>query len=266
MNHLLRSHAPISDSGWELLDSEARERLTSALAARKLIDFQGPHGWEHSATNLGRTSPLEKAPSRGVSALKRRVLPLIELRASFELSRSELRDADRGADDMDVGALDRAAHEIAVAENVAVFHGWDGAITGIGEASPHEPVKLGDSSEGYPGQVAGAVEQLLCSGITGPYGLALGREQYRTVVETTEHGGYPLLDHLHKILEGPIVWAPGVKGAVVLSLRGGDFVFESGQDLSIGYDSHDNEVVQLYLEESFSFHVATPEAAVGLKP
>jgi uncharacterized linocin/CFP29 family protein len=57
-----------------------------------------------------------------------------------------------------------------------------------------------------------------------------------------------------------------VEGAVVLSMRGGDFVFECGQDLSIGYDSHDNEVVRLYLEESFSFHVATPEAAVALKP
>jgi uncharacterized linocin/CFP29 family protein len=266
MNHLLRSHAPISDSGWELLDSEARERLTTALAARKLIDFSGPHGWSYSATNLGRTESLAKAPSQGVSGLKRRVLPLVELRASFELSRAELLDADRGADDTDLEALDKAAHEIAVAENVAVFHGWQGAITGIGEVSPHEQVKLGDSTEGYPGQVAGAVEELLCSGITGPYGLALGREQYRTVVETAEHGGYPLLDHLHKILEGPIVWAPGVKGAVVLSLRGGDFVFESGQDLSIGYDSHDGDVVRLYLEESFSFHVATPEAAVVLKP
>ena len=60
------------------------------------------------------------------------------------------------------------------------------------------------------------------------------------------------------------MWAPGVEGAVVLSLRGGDFLFESGQDLSIGYDSHDAEVVELYLEESFSFRVATPEAAVAL--
>ena len=94
--------------------------------------------------------------------------------------------------------------------------------------------------------------------------LALGREQYRRVVETAEHGGYPLLDHLGKILEGPIVWAPGVKGAVVVSLRGGDFLFESGQDLSIGYDSHDADGVRLYLEESFSFRVATPEAAVAL--
>jgi uncharacterized linocin/CFP29 family protein len=50
----------------------------------------------------------------------------------------------------------------------------------------------------------------------------------------------------------------------VLSTRGGDFLFESGQDVSIGYDSHDGDSIRLYLEESFSFHVATPEAAVAL--
>jgi uncharacterized linocin/CFP29 family protein len=236
------------------------------LAARKLVDFSGPHGWEYSATNLGRTSPVASAPSDGVFGLQRRVLPLVELRADFELSRAELRDADRGADDTDLEELDKAAHQIAVAENVAVFHGWHGALIGIEESSPHEQAQLGEVADRYPGRVAGAVERLLCSGVTGPYGLALGREQYRLVVETAEHGGYPLLEHLRKILEGPIVWAPGVNGAVVLSLRGGDFVFESGQDLSIGYESHDEDVVRLYLEESFSFHVATPEAAVALKP
>jgi uncharacterized linocin/CFP29 family protein len=264
MNHLLREHAPISDAAWELLDTEARERLSAALAARKLVDFSGPHGWDYSATNLGRTAPLPSAPSEGVTGLRRRVLPLVELRADFELSRAELRDADRGADDVDLAALDKAARQIALAENVAVFHGWPDAITGIAEASPHEGGQLGDATDEYPRRVAEAVERLLCDGITGPYGLALGREQYRRVVETAEHGGYPLLDHLRKILEGPIVWAPGVKGAVVLSQRGGDFAFESGQDLSIGYDSHDGDVVRLYLEESFSFHVATPEAAVPL--
>ena len=112
--------------------------------------------------------------------------------------------------------------------------------------------------------MARAVELLLQRGIAGPYGLALGRDEYTRVVETAEHGGYPLLDHLRKILEGPIVWAPGVKGAVVLSLRGGDFLFESGQDLSIGYERHDEQAVHLYLEESFSFVVATREAAVPL--
>jgi uncharacterized linocin/CFP29 family protein len=264
MSHLLRSHAPISDTGWGLLDQEAGQRLGTALAARKLVDFSGPHGWEHSATDTGRTKALAAAPCEGVSGLQRRVLRLVELRADFELSRAELRDADRGADDVDLAPLDTAAQQIAVAENIAVFHGWRGAITGISEVSPHEPLRLGDSPDDYPASVAGAVERLLCSGIAGPYGIALGREEYRSVVQTAEHGGYPLLDHLRKIVEGPIAWAPGVTGAVVLSVRGGDFRFDSGQDLSIGYESHDSEMVRLYLEESFSFHVTTPEAAVAL--
>ncbi len=264
MSHLLRSHAPISEAGWKVIDEEATERSVVALAARKLVDFTGPHGWEHSATNLGRANRLSGALAEGVTGLQRRVLPLVELRADFEMSRAELRDADRGAADIDLSALDKAAHQISVAENIAVFHGWQGVINGIAEASPHEATSLGEGADGYPRRVAAAIELLLSSGISGPYGLALGPEPYRRVIETSEHGGYPLLEHLRKILEGPIVWAPGVTGAVVVSLRGGDFVLDSGQDLSVGYDSHDQNVVRLYLEESFSFRVVTAEAAVAL--
>jgi len=266
MNHLLRSIAPVTESGWELLDDEAQQRLTPALAARKLVDFAGPRGWGHSATNLGRSTVIEKAPAEGITARQRRVLPLVEVRAEFAVSVPELEDFTRGARDVDLAGLDRAAHQMAVAENVAVFHGWKKpGIAGIAESSPHEVVALG-GPDAYPNRIAKAVERLLCDGVAGPYGLALGRAQYTNVVETAEHGGYPLLDHLRKILEGPIVWAPGVDGAVVVSLRGGDFLFESGQDLSIGYTRHDAENVHLYLEETFSFVVATPEAAVHLSP
>jgi uncharacterized linocin/CFP29 family protein len=264
MNHLLRNLAPISDAAWGELDDEARERLAPALAARRLIDFSGPNGWSYSATTLGRTTALSSAPCTGVSGRQRRVLPLVEVRADFAISLEELRDFDRGAADADLEPLDTAARQIAVAENVAVFHGWDGAIAGISEVCPHDPIPLGEVTDDYPSPVSAAVLQLLRSGIKGPYALALGGEQYQRVVETAEKGGYPLLEHLHRILDGPIVWAPGVKGAVVISLRGGDFLFESGQDLSLGYTSHTADAVQLYLEESFSFHVATPEAAVVL--
>jgi uncharacterized linocin/CFP29 family protein len=266
MSHLLREHAPLSDAGWQLIDDEARERLEPALGARKLVDFSGPHGWEHSASNLGRVKKLRGGPSKAVSGSQREVLALLELRADFALSREELRDADRGAVDPDLGPLDEAAREIAAAENVAVFHGWAGAFAGIGERAPYKRTALGKTADAYPRAVAGAVEKLLCQGVGGPYGLALGREQYRRVVETAEGGGYPLLDHLRKIVEGPIVWTPGVEGAVLVSLRGGDFLFECGQDLSVGYDSHDADVLRLYLQESFSFRVATPEAAVALAP
>ncbi|MEZ5077691.1 MAG: family 1 encapsulin nanocompartment shell protein [Solirubrobacterales bacterium] len=265
MSHLLREHAPVTEAGWELLDSEARERLEPALAARRLVDFSGPHGWQHSATNLGRVEQLGEAPAEGIGAVRRLVLPLTELRADFAVARAELAAADRGAEDADLEALDTAAHQLAIAENAAVFHGWEAAgIVGIAAASPHEAIALGEDCERYPRHVAKAIEALLQAGVGGPYGLALGPGVYARVLETSEHGGYPLLEHLREILSGPIVWAPGVQGAVVLSLRGGDFLFESGEDIAIGYADHDAEAVRLYLEESFSFRVATPEAAVAL--
>jgi uncharacterized linocin/CFP29 family protein len=267
MSHLLREHAPISDTGWQLVDDEARARLTPALAARKLVDFAGPHGWEHSATNLGRTQQLADSPVEGVSGMQRRVLALTELRAPFSIGLDELRDADRGARDVDLGSLDEAARRLATAENNIVFHGWEAAgIAGIVQAAKHDPIVLGEDCERYPRHVAKAVELLLGAGIDGPYGLALGPEAYTRVLESSEHGGYPLLDHLRKILGGPLVWAPGLQGAALVSMRGGDFLFDSGEDISIGYEGDDAQTVALYLSESFSFRVVTPEAAVALAP
>ena len=265
MNHLLRDLAPVTDAGWDQLEDEARRQLGSALAARKLVDFSGPHGWEHSATGLGRVETVPKALVEGVTPLRRSVLPLVEPRADFTVARAELEAIGRGAQDADFDSLDEAARRIALAENVAVFQGWEEAgITGIVAASPHDAIPLSDDLTACPRHIAAAVEVLLAHGISGPYGLALGPAIYKGVIETTEHGGYPLFDHLRKILDGPLVWAPGVDGAVVISLRGGDFLFECGQDIAIGYDSHDAEVARLYLVESFSFRVATPEAAVAL--
>jgi uncharacterized linocin/CFP29 family protein len=264
-NHLLRSVAPISDTAWELVDHEARERLTPALAARRLVDFTGPLGWEHSATNLGRTQPLGGAPVAGVQARQRRVQLLVELRSDFAISREELRNADRGADDVDLDDLDLAVRRLADAENVAVLHGFgDAGIAGVTDASSHAAIPLSDDFDAYPGHVAKAVEIMLDAGIDGPYGVALGPRCYTGVIESTEHGGILVFDHIKAIVGGPIVRAPGIDGAVVLSLRGGDFLLECGQDLSVGYDHHDADVVHLYLEESFSFRVATPEAGVAL--
>ena len=266
MNHLLRSHAPITDEGWKHLDEEVHQRMVPALAARKLVDFSGPHGWEHSATNLGRVAPID-APAATLRANQRRVLPLAELRADFSISRAELLDLDRGAADLDLDDLDAAARAMAEAENVAVFHGWTAAgIVGIAEAAKPPPIPLSTDFADYPRHVAKAVEVLRSAGVGGPYGLALGPDGYTGVVETTEHGGLIVFDHLRRILGGPIVWAPGVVGAVVVSLRGDDFLFESGQDLSLGYAFHDAEEVHLYLEESFTFRAVTPEAAVVLAP
>lgn len=265
MNHLRRELAPISAAGWEVVDQEATSRLTTYLAARKLVDFSGPHGWSHSATNLGRISSIP-GPSEGVAAARRSVLPLMELRTECNVSRVELEDVERGATDPDLPELDEAVRQIALGENVTVFHGHQGAgLRGITESTSHAPIDLDPDVERSPDAVARAVDLLRQSGIAGPYGLAICPDIYTKIVESTEYGGHLLFDHLRAILDGPLVWAPGVQGGVVLSLRGGDFQFDCGQDLSIGYLDHDADVVRLYVEESFSFRVLEPDAAVMLR-
>src|ERR1700722_20192641 len=138
MNHLFRDLAPISSAAWKQIDDEATSRLQTYLAARRLVDFEGPRGWEYSATDLGRTVDLTDSPSPNVTAQHRQVQPLVELRVTFSLERRDLDGADRGDQAIELGPLDAAARQIALAENVAVFHGYEaGGIRGITEESSH---------------------------------------------------------------------------------------------------------------------------------
>lgn len=266
--HLLRQYAPIPAAGWQQIEDEARTRLTPRLAARRLVDWSGPHGWTHSATNLGRTTPLDAAPpgtkSETLTARRRGVLALSEFRVGFTVERSGLQDAERGAVDVDYADLDRATYDAALIENRAVFHGWPAAgISGIVESSGHPPLPLGEDAIGYRHAVAQATGILRQAGIEGPYALAVSPETYTRMAGTTEYGR-PVPEQLSTILGGDIVWAPGLDGALVVSKRGGDFLLDIGQDISIGYIRYDAELVTLYLEESFSFRVAEPDAAVVL--
>src|SRR5699024_11371592 len=79
-----------SDLNWESIDGEAAERLVVSLGARKIVDFAGPFGWDHSATDLGRVDHVADSPVEGVRARRRLVLPLVETRGDFALSREEL--------------------------------------------------------------------------------------------------------------------------------------------------------------------------------
>jgi uncharacterized linocin/CFP29 family protein len=265
MDHLRREQAPVTDAGWAAVDAEATRMLRHFLAARPLVDFHGPMGWDHSASNLGRTEPVASA-AEGVVLRRRLVQPLLELRTPFTLGRDELEAVDRGATNPDLSNLIDAARRAALAEDRAVYHGHpEGGIVGMTVASPHSPLPIDDNYNTYPRTVAQAVAALRTNGVGGPYGIALGPRCYTGVIETTEHGGYPVLEHIRLILGGPIMWAPAVEGAVVVSLRGGDYVLECGQDLSVGYLDHTDAEVRLYFEESLSFAVNEPAAAIALE-
>lgn len=266
MNHLHRELAPISDAAWQEVDDEARRALRNFLTARKVVDFTGPLGWDHSALGLGRVASTDEGPAEGVERKVRLVQPFVELRTPFTLDRDEIDAVDRGAPDADWDPVVDAARRAALAEDRLVLRGDPpSGVRGIVETSTHSPVEITTDYERYPTFVAKAVDTLRRAGVDGPYAILLGPRCWQGVVESTQHGGYPVLEQLRLISEGPVLWAPAVDGALVVSLRGDDFELMVGQDLSIGYLTHDASTVTLYLEESLTFRAAGPEAAVALR-
>lgn len=68
------------------------------------------------------------------------------------------------------------------------------------------------------------------------------------------------------MLDGKLVWAPAVEGAFLLTTRGGDYELRLGEDLAIGYTSHDADGIDLYFRQTLTFLVYTDEAVVALDP
>ena len=102
-------------------------------------------------------------------------------------------------------------------------------------------------------------------GVNGPYAVLLDADVYTALAETSDHG-YPVLEHVKRLVDDKIIWAPAIQGAFVVTTRGGDFDLHIGQDASIGYLSHTDAAVKLYLQETFTFLYLTAEAAVALAP
>lgn len=265
MDDLLRKLAPISKEAWEAIDDEAKKHLTVSLGGRRIVDFRGPLGWHASAVELGSVHPIEAQPEPGVTAALREVQPLVELRASFELSRRVLENIARGCRDPDLEPVRQAARSIALAEDRAIFHGYPAAgITGLFEASASNALTLSRDYQKYPLVVSEALARLHENGVGGGYAIALGPDCFKGLTGTATSGGYPVFEHVQRLIAGPVFWAPGVRGALVASLRGGDFELTVGRDLSIGYEDHSTTAVRLYLQESITFRVLSPEAAVPL--
>lgn len=265
MNNLHRGLAPISAAAWAQIEEEASRTVKRHLAARRVVDVEGPKSADLAAVGTGHQRQIQ-TPGDGIEAAQREARALVELRVPFELAREAIDDVERGANDSDWSSLKEAARKIAFAEDRAVFDGYAAAgIQGIRQGSSNPVLTLPSNVKGYPGVVAQAVSQLRLAGVNGPYTLLLGTEPYTAIGGATDDG-YPVLQHIQRLVDGKIIWAPAIEGGVVLTTRGGDFDLTIGQDISIGYLSHSDTTVRLYFQETITFLMLTTEASVVLAP
>jgi uncharacterized linocin/CFP29 family protein len=263
VNNLHRELAPISEAAWKQIELEARRTFTQWIAGRRVVDVEGPSGAELSAVGTGHLRPLQE-PVKGVEAMQRQAQLLVEYRTPFVVSRRAVDDVDRGAEDSDWRSVHEAARRAAEAEDRAIFYGYeDGGIAGITTTSFHQPVPLPSNLKQLPDAVAVALGELRLAGVGGPYVLLLSADLHALASETSDHGNL-VRDLLARVIDGEVMWAPALEGAVLLSTRGGDYTLHLGQDLSIGYLSHDADDVQLYLEESLAFIAHAAEPSISL--
>lgn len=265
MNNLHRELAPVSDAAWAQIEQEVTRTLKRYLAGRRVVDVPASGGFALPGVATGHLAPIAP-PAEGIIANQREVKNLVELRAPFELSRQAIDDVERGAEDSNWQSAKDAAKTLAFAEDRAIFDGYRAAgIQGIREGTSNPIKPLPHDVRDYPDAVAQALSRLRMVGVNGPYSVLLGANEYTALAETRDHG-YPVLEHIKRIVDGNIVWAPAISGAFVLSTRGGDFELNIGQDASIGYLSHTDTNVRLYLQETLTFRVLTSEASVALSP
>jgi len=265
MNNLHRELAPVSDAAWAQIAEEATRTLKRYFAGRRVVDMPAPGGTSLAAVGTGHLHGIA-APGEGVTARLRQSKPLVELRVPFELSRDAVDDVERGANDSDWQPVKEAAKKIAFTEDNAIFGGYpEAGIIGIRQGTSNPVMTLPAEVRHYPDVIAQALSQLRLVGVNGPYKVLLGVDAYTALSETSDHG-YPVLEHVKRLVDDDIIWAPAIAGAFVMSARGGDFELTLGQDTSIGYSSHTDSVVHLYLQESFTFRYLTSEAAVALLP
>ncbi len=263
MNNLYRELAPITDVAWAEIEEEATRTFRRHIAGRRVVDVGEPAGPEAAAVGAGRLTEIA-APTDGVNAQLRTSKPMVRLHVPFTLSRAEINTVERGDKDADWDPVKDAARKLAFVEDRAVFEGFAAAsIDGIRETSSNPPLKLPADAREFPDVISQALSELRLAGVDGPYSVLLSADAYTEVSETTEHG-YPIREHLRRVVNGDIIWAPAIDGALVLTTRGGDFELHLGTDVSIGYAGHDTETVQLYMQETLTFTSYTGEASVAL--
>lgn len=260
MNNLHRELAPISDAAWAQIENETTRTIKRYLAGRRVVDVPAPGGVALPGVATGHLMAIT-SPGEGIIAHQREVKALVEVRVPFELSRQAIDDVERGSEDSDWQPAKDAAKILAFAEDRTIFDGYRAAnIQGIREGTSNPIKSLPDDVRDYPDAVAQAVTQLRLVGVNGPYSVLLGADEYTELAETRDQG-HPVLEHVKHIIDGHIIWAPAIDGAFVLSTRGGDFELNIGLDVSIGYLSHTDTAVRLYLQETLTFRVLTSEAS-----
>src|SRR4051794_28316552 len=124
MEWLRRSAAPLSAKVWKEIDDIAGSMFKQTVVARRIVDFDGPRGWQHVATQLGTFKPGAAARASGNDRILRPdIMLLTEIRAELRNPWADIDSFERFAPALASKSIEDAAHAVALAEQPVVFYG-----------------------------------------------------------------------------------------------------------------------------------------------
>lgn len=259
---LKRELAPFDSSVWNEIDIRAEQVLKSYLSARKVVNVQGPKGWNFTAISDGRLNKTMTSENK-VSYATYNVIPLVEARIEFTLNRWELDNILRGAKNIDLKPLEDAVTEIAVFEEDVIYNGMGSVdIRGLTEEAG-QTLELGTTEKEILENISEGVLHLNRSFLQRPFTLIVGTEVFKLLNSKTQ--GYPLINRIEKIIGGNVIKSHVLEGALLLPYDHEDLELTIGNDFSIGYQSSDNTEVKFFVTESFTFRVLNNDIIVRFR-
>jgi uncharacterized linocin/CFP29 family protein len=265
MDVLRRDSARLPERVWKALDEAVAQSARHVMSARRIATFDGPRGWDYFAAPLGTMTACRTADGKA-SVCVPEVALLAEIRAEFSLSWAAVEAFERGGPTLDTASAEAAAREVALGEDRLALHGEPiGAGFLASKESPRRRLEDWRRPEAVLTDLLQAVETLDKLGIAGPYEAILAPGRYYAYLRAAEEGGYPIARHLKDVLGAVHRSQVLADGGGMFATRGGDFVLTVGGDLSVGYRSHDQEVLHLFCVETVAGQMLTPQAVCLLE-
>jgi uncharacterized linocin/CFP29 family protein len=264
MDILKQQLAPVSSEAWAEIKNEAKRFLAAHLSARRFVEVIGPKGWDYAAVPSGRLVIPENQENTGVVYGIHKVQPLIEPRITFALNIWELDNLTRGARDIDLAPMEQAAISLAEFEDKTIYYGLqEASVTGLKDCNTSQRLTFPEKIDDLLAVVSQGIAQLSVSSIDGPYTLIVSPAKWQKI--SSHFKGYPLKFPLEKLLGGPVILSHFIDEAFLVPANARELNLILGQDISIGYESHNEKEVRLYLTESFTFQIHDPATVIMIE-
>jgi len=262
MDLLKRELAPLSSKAWDEINKRAKDVLKSYLSARKVLNVNGPLGWNYTFVPEGRL--LDTGENKTVKAMNYSAKPLTEARVEFFIDRWELDNLERGSKDPDLSPLEKAAKELALFEEKTIYNGNETlGIKGLKDYSKNNTVDVGKDFSDIMKAITDASLILRKNYENPPFALIAGNK-FIERLNSSVHS-YQLKKWLDGFIGSSTIFNHVMDDALLIPLKSDDLELTVGGDYSIGYQSHDDKKVRLFICESFTFRVLNPDIIVELK-